>query len=387
MKYNFENSRYASFWDSQDATFIMTFLDSTNLLNTNYNFAYENFKKALTMTPTDAKGNASFTVASRVLEAAPMMDMRAPLGEGEQKEQKGVSFYSANIPHFIAPSFTEKATERFEKEELYSQLGKDKDFIVGWINEVQQMKDSADSTLSNMSAQLLSKGNIVYNSGRGIKSPLHKANIPAENFLDAGEKVWADSTCDILTQMAQIEEDIKESTGYNGNMIWQIPRATFVNVILKNQQVKEWLKSYRYVNDKPYIDTMGITEMMFNEAISSYEGLSPINIVVESQTDLTRGGSSTVHGWQDGKVVYRPAGYAGDFQYTQALDQKMFEKYGNNIIKKQFAPLNGGLYTLINTSMPDGAYKEWHTDLIMSAVPSLLEFPQHYIVDITTANI
>ena len=64
----------------------------------------------------------------------------------------------------------------------------------------------------------------------------------------------------------------------------------------------------------------------------------------------------------------------------------MFEKYGNNSITKSFAQMEGGIYTLVNTTVPNGMYKEWHTDLIMSAVPSLNEFPYHIIVDTTSAN-
>lgn len=66
-----------------------------------------------------------------------------------------------------------------------------------------------------MTAQLMSKGNIDYrNIARGIQIPLHKADIPDENFTKAGTKVWTDAECKILSQMAEKEKNIVK----NGDM-------------------------------------------------------------------------------------------------------------------------------------------------------------------------
>jgi hypothetical protein len=40
----------------------------------------------------------------------------------------------------------------------------------------------------------------------------------------------------------------------------------------------------------------------------------------------------------------------------------------------------------MNSVHNNGNFKEWHTDLMMQAVPALNQFVFHYIVDTTTAE-
>jgi len=73
-------------------------------------------------------------------------------------------------------------------------------------------------------------------------------------------------------------------------------------------------------------------------------------------------------------------------RHTTILDQQMYEKYGSSVISRTFAKTNNGLCTLMNTTLNNGNMKEWHTDLMMSAIPSLDEFLYHVIVDTTVAG-
>lgn len=66
------------------------------------------------------------------------------------------------------------------------------------------------------------------------------------------------------------------------------------------------------------------------------------------------------------------------------LDKTMAEKYGSSVISKVFATAD--IYTFMNTTLNNGDFKEWHTDLFVSAVPVLEEFMNHVIVDTTTAD-
>ena len=45
-----------------------------------------------------------------------------------------------------------------------------------------------------------------------------------------------------------------------------------------------------------------------------------------------------------------------------------------------------GLATVRNFVIVNGNFKEWQSDLVLAAVPSLDEFLYHYIIDTTTAN-
>lgn len=387
-KFDFNNSRYAKFFDSKsNRTFLQTFINTDGLLYTNYGWYKTQGRKATSATPTSPAGVASFTVKARSLEAAPLMDLRAPLGDSNQMDKEGMKFYTASIPDFIAPGYVETAMEREARIKQFEMFGNDADIVAAWLNNVQMQKDSADATMNYLTAQLMSKGKVDYSTiGRGIQAPLHKADIPVENFVNAGAKAWTDSDCKILQQMAKIEQDFREKWGYTGAMVWQMPRAMYYNVFLKNAEVKELVKNYRTLNEQASTEGMMVTKTMFDQAFADYEGVSPIQIVEEKERNITNTTDVFVHGWDETVAVLRPAGDACEWQYTENLDKQMFEKYGSSVISKVFAQVNDGLSVLVNTTLNNGMYKEWHTDLMMSATPALIEFPNHVIVKTTVAG-
>ena len=166
-------------------------------------------------------------------------------------------------------------------------------------------------------------------------------------------------------------------------MQWEVTYDMFHKVFLKNKQVIDFVKSYRFFADKQITDKMVITESMFREAIVEFEELSPIVIIEEKQNDVNNG---IVHGWKDGVAVYRPKGYAGMIRHSENLDSYLYQRYGNNLIAQSFATTNNGLYTIANLTVPNGRLKEWQTQLMFQAIPSLDEFLYHVIVDTTSAN-
>lgn len=384
MKFDFQNSTYSKLWDSAEGRTILTqLLQDPEMIRANFNFWREKFTVDPNITPTDASGTATFVSKMRKLQTANMMHMRAPLGDSIPRDKNGIAYYTGVIPDFISDGFVEQAMEREYKEQQFIEnFGSDAMIIAQFADEVQSLIDSADQTLSNMAAQIMSKGSITYNYGKGIQGNVYKADIPSENFLKAGEKVWTAGDCNILDQMADIEKKVQDMKGVEIPMVWELPYKMFHDVFLKKAQVVEWVKQYRTLNDMAVTNTLRVTENMFRDAIADYEGLSPIIVIEEKQKDYT----GTVHGWKDNVAVLRPAGFAGTIRHTTILDQKMYEKYGASAIQRTFAKTGDGLYTLMNTTLDNGNLKEWHTDLMMACVPSLDEFLYHIIVDTSTAD-
>lgn len=385
MKFDFQNATYSKLWDSVEGyPLLSSILNDPNMIRSNYGFWKQKFQVDPNITPTDSTGAAVFVSRMKQLEMGMMMDMRAPLGDSVPTDKKGVAYYTGVIPDFIAKGTVETAPEREYKERMFiDNFGNDAFIVAQFVDEVQAKIDSADMTLSHMGAQLMSKGYINYQSGVGIKGALIKAEIPKDNFQKAGAKAWSDADCMLLDQMAKIEKAMKDSWGLsNLPMQWEIPYDMFHNIFLKNKQVIDFVKSYRYFNDQVITENMQITEQMFRDAIVQYEGLSPIVIIEEKQKDHT----GIVSGWDTKAAVLRPTGYAGFIRHTTILDQQMYEKYGSSVITRTFAKTNNGLCTLMNTTLNNGNMKEWHTDLMMSAVPSLDEFLYHVIVDTTVAG-
>lgn len=389
-KFDFNSSRYAKFFsDKGNQKFLQTYLDTEGILHTNYKWYLSQGRKADSITPTAPNGAATFTVKSRALKAAPLMDLRAPLGDSNQMDNEGISFYTASIPDFITLGYVETAMEREAREKQFELFGNDADIVAAWTRNVQTQVDSVDTTLNYLTASLMSKGYIDYTTiGRGIHAPIHKANIPSENFVNAGEKVWTAADCQILTQMAIIEASFREKWGYQGAMKWQMTYNMFYNVFLQNAQVKELVESYKK-NPLAWIAQASgapVTADLAIRALQDFPGVSPIEIVEERERNLTNTGDAFVQGWADNIAVLRQAGDAVEFEYTSNLDQLMFEKYGASTVTKVFAQVNEGLATLVNTTLNNGLFKEWHTDVMMSAVPALIEFPHHIIVDTATAD-
>ena len=125
---------------------------------------------------------------------------------------------------------------------------------------------------------------------------------------------------------------------------------------------------------------MPINSRMFEEVFSDNELFSPIEIIREKQRDVER----TISGWKTGTAVLRPEGYAGSVKRADVLDIKLHKDYGSTSIEKVFADRD--IFTIINTTLDNGNFKEWHTDLVVAAVPVLEEWTNHLLVDTTTAD-
>ena len=379
----FEQSTYNKIWDSTEGSQIVTqILNSPDLINANHMFWTEKFRVDPNITPTNQEGEAVFISRMREIESGVLMDMRAPLGDSVPEDKKGIAYYSGVIPEFISKGTVEKATERDYKEKLFEQFG-DVALVAAYATDVLQSKiDSANQTLSNMSAQLLSTSKIIYKSGVGIQGNVLKAEVPAANFLKAGAKVWTDTTARLLDQIVEIVEDVKDKTGI-ANWQLEVTKDQFKNCFLKNAQVIEWVRYMNIINNQPLPERLVLSRDMAMSALASFEGLPPIVIIEEKQKDAD---STIVHGWKAGVAVLRPTGIAGYMRRTTIKDTELFTKYGNSVNSYSFTPALNGLATVRNSVIVNGNFKEWHTDVVLAGVPSLDQFLYHYIIDTTTAN-
>lgn len=388
-KFNFEDSRYAKFFSSPENTrFLQTFLDNSELFYTNYGWYKTQGRKAMTITPSAADGTASFTMKAHKLEAPNLMDLRAPLGDSNQGDGSKTKSYTATIPDFIGEGIVETAAERNYKVEMFEQFGNDADIVAGYVQKLQKRFNAVDATMNFMTAQLMTTAKIDYTGiGRGIQLPLHEADVPESNFLKAGKKAWADADCNLLTQMRVLEDKVRHQMGdYSGSMVWQMTRNDFHNIFLKNKEVRAFVTDFRKLNYLASTQEIPVVASEWNKAVVDLEGVSPIEIVSEQEHNKTHTKEEAVKGWQDGIAVLRPAGDAVEFQYKTILDEVMIKKYGASTITTVFGRGNDGLSLVVNATMDNGHFKEWHTDVMLAACPALIQFPNHYIIDIKTAD-
>lgn len=377
----FANSLYNGIWKTAEGRKIVETILNEGLIKPNFTFHLEKFKIDPVLNPTNHLGESTFTSYMREIESSDYMDMRAPLGDTRPADKKGVSKYTGVIPDFAPRGFVEKATERYYKEEYFDQFGDDALIAAYATDELQRMMNDANLTLSHLAAKALSTGETVYDKGEGIYSAIYKSYISENNFVNAGEKVWSDPTALIINYMIDIEKQFSDLWGTMPQMIWEIPQDVFDNCFLKNEQIKEWVVSYNAMNKVTLPANMAMTEELVKNAIAAHPArLSPIVIIDQKVNKGVR------EGWKSGNVVFRPAGYAGYIRKAAILDQKMFEKYGNNVNTYNFTPALNGLGVIMNSVVVSGNLKEWHTDLFVKAIPTLDEFLYHVIVDTTTAD-
>lgn len=391
QRFDINNSDYAHLFSSQDngQTLLQSLLNDIDARIGNTGWAFSQGKKAAMPTPTNADGVAAFMVKARKLEMAPLMDLRAPLGDSNQMDNKGVEVYTATIPDFIARGWTENAKQRDYKEKMYALFGNDADLIKVWTRDVALVGIySAKATLDLMTAQLETKGLIDWRTiGAGISAPIHKQVIPTDNFLNAGEKVWTASDCNILTQMRKIEDAYRDTRGgYEGALVWKMTKNTYHNVFLQNAEVKTLYQTWCKANYVAYVEGMPITSSQFLAAIADIQGISPIEVVSGKQRNMTQTSDSVIQGWDDNTVVLRPAGDAVEFMYTPVLDEELVKKFGSDCVDSVFGTALDGLAVVMNTTTSNGRFKEWHTDVMMSACPALLNFTDHCIVNIAQAD-
>lgn len=388
-KFDFNNLRMAKFFSSEiNRNYFQEYINKEGILLSRYDWYLTQGTIATDVTPTDNKGLATFTVKARELKAATLMNLRAPLGEGYQKEKGGMKWYTATIPDFAADGFRETATERwYRMKMLGEEFGSDADLVDEYTDKLQDLVDSLNSTMTFMTARLASTGELDYtNIARGIQAPLHTANIPRKNFKKAGLLEWSNEDCDILEQMRKFEEDWRNEYVQYSNvpLVWQMTKNDYNNVFLKNKQVKELYQSWAKANYVAFLQNYGVTRDMFLKSVVDLSGLSTIEIVEEQEQNIRFDGSvEIVHGWADGTVVLRPAGKSFSFQRKQIADKVIFEALGNKMVDVTWATTNNGLGLLRNMTTPNGMYKEFKTDLFLASVPAMLDFPYRWIIDIT----
>lgn len=379
----------AKFFSSEiNRNYLQEFINREGILRSNYDWYLTQGTIATDVTPTDNKGLATFSVKARELKAATLMNLRAPLGEGYQKEKGGMHWYTATIPDFVADGFRETATERWYREKMLSdEFGNDADLVDEYTDKLQDLVDSLDSTMTFMTARLASTGKLDYTGiARGIQAPLHDAMVPSKNFKKAGTLEWANASCDIIEQMRLFEEQWrKENIQYaKVPLIWQMTKNDYNNVFLKNKQIKELWGSWAKANYIATLQNMSVNHEMFLKSVVDINGLSTIEIVDEQEQNIRFDGSvETIHGWADGTVVLRPAGNAFTFMRKQITDRVIFEALGNDMVDVTWATTNNGLGLLRNVTTPNGLYKEFKTDLFLASVPAMLDFPYRWIIDIT----
>lgn len=390
MKFSVENSAYTKLWDSAEGPTILTMvLNDPDLLYVRPHY----YPTAFTMgryVPTDETGLASFTVKSEQPSHSTLMDMRAPLGEGKPLEEGETQEYSGAIKGFIAPTWTETATARWQKEKLMQKYGSDAAILKGFAtNELAPRIESGYQTLDYLALRAETTFTCRYDRGRGIKSNIYAIPSDYRQYEDAGPKVWTATDADILTSVMNIQEKYWKKWGVEIPMQLKVTRDFFDNVIMKNAGVINTLKT-NWLTDQGQlvagvsnVSNWVITEENFNRYVAATIPDFPKLTIVKSK-QMENG--VLVDPWENGIAILCPAGFAGEILRTDSQDEEIYRRFANNACQFAFSRTADDLMVVMNSVLPNGNLKEFHTKVYMDCVPVIKDFQYRVLIRTNVAN-
>ena len=403
---DFSESSFFQIWSPEGRVVVSEILNNPDLVElNNFDGWRSDFAIDPEITKHDSNGFAIVSAMMREIEHGVMSDMRAPLGDSLPVEQGNAKSYTVPIAHFTTRHFHETKATMMDKKVRYESLREtygeyDAQLIAGYADKVQQFIDGANMTLTNMGEQLMTNGYVYYDKGAGIHAGIHKAEIPAENFLKACvykmsgssevQTTWADTDALFIDSMNRLIEMINTKLGRSWKWQLDMPKAIWDNYVKKNKQVLTTM----YMRANPNI--LSADQMNFASAGYTFEDadiLAMLNSRIKDCTIFIHDSAQydafegIVRGWKSGVAILRPLGRAGMIRHTDIIDSEWFDdKYSNPAIKDFYVPALAGLGFVNNTIWPNGRDLEYRTRYIYSATPSLDEFLYHFIMTTGTAS-
>lgn len=332
-------------------------------------------------TPYDSKGVARFGAIEMIAQSAPMLEPRARWSSTVESPKGDMAEYTGTIGDF-GRSFTITPEEEEYYEQMLAMSGGDVNVLTQYVTNINDLVKGANATISNLSAQLLSKGQMTSANLTGFKFQ-GIADIPSTRFKTSGTKVWSDISSDILGKMQTEEEDLRLATGYTGALSWKMDLTTFKNIQL-NTEVRSQVGSYLNYNNIIFTTNSIVTLDAFNAWSQQLGNLSMIELVEEKQ--MLNGGQTpyytTTRGWEVGNAVLSPTGQQGVIKYSNINELAKLSQFAN----KQVAYLEDGLFGIMNWINDTGRSPVRTTELLIAIAPALSVFRTMTIVDTTTAD-
>ena len=342
------------------------------------------FVKAATPTPLDAEGKGHWSMTSFVETASVMPKPRASWSEMDELDKGGFTTYTgSNGQYGLKHKWTPEQLADFQRAVVAA--GSNDVIERAYMKKPLELLKGAHALTTNLSMQLMSKGQFITVNDRGWKNQ-GKAEIPTAYFKTCGDKIWSDTSADIILAMQTIEKSLRDATGYEGGLSWKMDR-TRAGHVLANTKVQNYLKGYLAgrmnlltTDAVPY--TLG-TVAAYNAWVAeiALPNLSPIEVIEEQQVSKDGIVKTNVHGWESKNAVLSPMGLQGEIKYSAIEELNWIDTE-----MAQVAYTEGGLFALANYKVKNPPYADYHTNLYMHLAPALSVFDKMMIVDTTDAD-
>lgn len=390
MKFSVENAAYTQLWNSTEGpAIIKMILNDPDLLKVKPHYYPTAFRMGR-FVPTDETGKAAFTVQAELPSHSTVMDMRAPLGEGKPLEEGETLEYSGSIKGFIAPTWTETATARWQKEKLMQKYGSDAAILKGFAtNELAPRIESGYQTLDYLALRAETTFKSRYDVGRGIKSNIYAIPQEYRQYATAGAKAWTDPDADIEASIMAIIEKKWLEWGVEVPLQIKVTKDFFQNVWMKNAKTINLIKT-NWLTDQGQlvaginnVSNYVITAENFTRYVQNFIPNFPKVTIVESK-QMDKG--VLIDPWEPGIACLCPNTFAGEILRTDSQDEEIYSRYANNACQFAFARTADDLMLVMNSVLPNGNLKEWHLKILMDAIPCLTDFQFRTLIRYTVAD-
>ena len=336
-------------------------------------------------TPINADDKALFSQISMTESRDTMLLPRAAWQPPKPTSKDGFNSYEGVLANYgRGYSFTAQELAFFQK--MLERTNGSQFVATAYMKKADQLIRGAHATVTNLAAQLLSKGSYTSPNATG-HTTMGKANIPTARFTTAGTTIWSNAAAPIIATMQAREKTLRDATGYAGALSWKMDRTTF-NYFINNTEVKALMKLY--VASKVNLPTVtGLPNMVgtietYNAWVSTLQmpDISPIEIVEESQIlQENQVVKSVVSGWESKYAVLSPIGIQGEIKWADIEEYKYMAG-----INKQFAYLEGGIFAMMNWKNDSNRTPEWIAEILAFIAPTLSVFDTMIYVDTTVTD-
>lgn len=272
-------------------------------------------------------------------------------------------------------------------DRMAKKLGNNDPLFKRYVIKTDKIIKGHYMLLNEMAAQKMSTGRFTNAAYRGLSYDVPVTTVyelsASSRDVACGTKVWDDPTATIVTDIRDLVKEFRDTTGYEGVLSLKMTRDFFVNVFLKNEELKTLVTNMMQADGSIIPTGHMLTEANYNAWNMSMGGYLPSIEFIE-QESLIAGSSviTSVNGWKEGIVVLSPAGAQGVTKWAETDEYQGMEGMTNISI----ASLDGGLLKTMNAIKEMGRLPSYNTEVIGSYEPVLTTWNNHWCINTKKAK-
>ncbi len=373
---------------------VQLFVDNTEEELGNIYYWMENYSVDDLPTPLNPNTNsASYDVLSTVQRMASMMDIAAPHSETNQRYKGEHESFTSTIPRFNVGDY-ENAMSLMQVKNFAERYGNADKVMEKYKITIEDIIKAGHATLSRMAAQEQSEGKIEGWGKLAFANPL-TSGMHADQFHIPDEDLQ-DTSTELLTWIEDFVSDLDDTYADRYDWVLQVSDDWLKDVFMKNEQVISEVGAYvtRLGNGTTVIlqntsgniapAPVGAKNFTWEDCIAYSQTkasrIPPIEVQIENQNEETATGQVNGRGWKTANIAFKPVGKSGVIKWGDIVEFELAQAFGADTVTSTYAYAINGMMGIMNSIVPEGTLKGFHTDAYLMARPQLTDFLYRHIV-------